>query len=98
MRRGGHDAQKVYAAFHRANSHTGQPSVLLVKTVKGWGMGSAGEGKNTAHQAKKLSDEKAIPLRISLTTGVDPELKDRLMQVCGLEYVRGTFTYNFGAH
>ncbi len=57
LRRGGHDAQKVYAAFHRANGHTGQPTVLLVKTVKGWGMGSAGEGKNTAHQAKKLSDD-----------------------------------------
>jgi len=57
LRRGGHDAQKVYAAFHRANATVGQPTVLLVKTVKGWGMGSAGEGKNTAHQAKKLSDE-----------------------------------------
>ncbi len=57
LRRGGHDAQKVYAAFHRANQAQGQPTVLLVKTVKGWGMGSAGEGKNTAHQAKKLSDE-----------------------------------------
>jgi pyruvate dehydrogenase E1 component len=57
LRRGGHDAQKVYAAFHRANSSQGKPTVLLVKTVKGWGMGSAGEGKNTAHQAKKLSDE-----------------------------------------
>ncbi len=57
LRRGGHDAQKVYAAFHKANGARGQPTVLLVKTVKGWGMGSAGEGKNTAHQAKKLSDE-----------------------------------------
>jgi len=57
LRRGGHDAAKVYAAFHRANHSQGQPTVLLVKTVKGWGMGSAGEGKNTAHQAKKLSDD-----------------------------------------
>jgi len=57
LRRGGHDAQKVYAAFHKANNSQGQPTVLLVKTVKGWGMGSAGEGKNTAHQAKKLTDE-----------------------------------------
>ena len=57
LRRGGHDAQKVYAAFHRATNHTGQPTVLLVKTVKGWGMGSAGEGKNTAHQTKKLTDD-----------------------------------------
>ena len=57
LRRGGHDANKVYAAFHRANSHVGQPTVLLVKTVKGYGMGKAGEGKNTAHQTKKLSDD-----------------------------------------
>ena len=58
LRRGGHDAQKVYAAFHAANNNKqGQPTVLLIKTVKGWGMGSAGEGKNTAHQAKKLSDD-----------------------------------------
>ncbi len=57
LRRGGHDAQKVYAAFHRAYHHEGQPTVLLVKTVKGYGMGKAGEGKNTAHQTKKLSDE-----------------------------------------
>ncbi|WP_425259936.1 pyruvate dehydrogenase (acetyl-transferring), homodimeric type [Rubrivivax sp. RP6-9] len=57
LRRGGHDAQKVYAAFHRANAHTGEPTVLLVKTVKGYGMGKSGEGKNTAHQTKKLTDE-----------------------------------------
>ncbi len=58
LRRGGHDAQKVYAAFHRAHHNTtGQPTVLLVKTVKGYGMGRAGEGKNTAHQTKKLSDD-----------------------------------------
>ena len=57
LRRGGLDAQKVYAAFHRAQHANGQPTVLLVKTVKGWGMGEAGEGKNTAHQTKKLTDE-----------------------------------------
>ncbi len=57
LRRGGNDASKVYAAFHRATHHAGEPTVLLIKTVKGWGMGSAGEGKNTAHQAKKLTDE-----------------------------------------
>ncbi|MDO9093455.1 MAG: pyruvate dehydrogenase (acetyl-transferring), homodimeric type [Rubrivivax sp.] len=57
LRRGGHDAQKVYAAFHKANNSKGQPTVLLIKTVKGWGMGTAGEGKNTAHQAKKLTDD-----------------------------------------
>lgn len=57
LNRGGHDPQKVYAAYHKAVNTVGQPTVLLVKTVKGFGMGKAGEGKNTAHQAKKLTDE-----------------------------------------
>jgi pyruvate dehydrogenase E1 component len=57
LQRGGHDPQKVYAAYHRAVNHKGQPTVLLIKTVKGYGMGKIGEGKNTAHQTKKLVDE-----------------------------------------
>lgn len=57
LRRGGHDAQKVYAAFHAANNAKGQPTVLLVKTVKGFGMGKVGEGKNNVHQTKKLDDD-----------------------------------------
>ena len=57
LQRGGHDPQKVYAAFHRAVNHRGQPTVLLIKTVKGFGMGKAGEGRNIAHQAKKLPDD-----------------------------------------
>ena len=57
LRRGGHDSEKVHAAFHSAVNHTGQPSVLLIKTVKGFGMGKIGEGKNNVHQTKKLSDE-----------------------------------------
>jgi len=57
LRRGGNDASKVYAAFHRATHHAGEPTIVLIKTVKGYGMGKAGEGKNTAHQAKKLSDD-----------------------------------------
>src|SRR6187455_1248804 len=63
LNRGGHDPQKVYAAFHRANNHKGQPTVLLVKTVKGFGMGKSGEGKNTAHQIKKLIDEDVLAFR-----------------------------------
>jgi pyruvate dehydrogenase E1 component len=57
LRRGGHDPQKVYAAYHRAVNHKGQPTVLLIKTVKGFGMGKAGEGRNTVHQTKKLTDD-----------------------------------------
>lgn len=57
LQRGGHDPQKVYAAYDRATKHKGQPTVMLIKTVKGFGMGKIGEGKNTAHQTKKLVDE-----------------------------------------
>jgi pyruvate dehydrogenase E1 component len=57
LKRGGHDPQKVYAAYHRAVNHTGQPTVLLIKTIKGFGMGKAGEGKMAVHQTKKLTDE-----------------------------------------
>ncbi|HSV71770.1 MAG TPA: pyruvate dehydrogenase (acetyl-transferring), homodimeric type [Methylibium sp.] len=57
LNRGGHDPHKVHAAYHAAVNHKGQPTVLLIKTVKGYGMGKIGEGKNTAHQTKKLVDE-----------------------------------------
>jgi pyruvate dehydrogenase E1 component len=57
LNRGGHDPRKVYAAFHAAAKHEGQPTVLLVKTVKGYGMGQAAEARNIAHQVKKLTDE-----------------------------------------
>ena len=57
LRRGGHDPQKVYAAYHKAVNHKGQPTVMLIKTVKGFGMGKSGEGKNNVHQTKKLTDE-----------------------------------------
>jgi pyruvate dehydrogenase E1 component len=54
LNRGGHDARKVYAAYHAATQHKGQPTIILAKTVKGYGMGTAGEGQNIAHQQKKL--------------------------------------------
>ena len=57
LRRGGHDSKKVYAAYHQAVNHKGQPTVLLIKTIKGFGMGKSGEGKNNVHQTKKLTDE-----------------------------------------
>ncbi len=56
MRRGGHDPEKVYAAYAAAVSHTGAPTVILAKTVKGYGLGEAGEGKNITHQQKKLNE------------------------------------------
>ncbi len=56
LTRGGHDSNKVFAAFHSAVNHKGQPTVLLAKTVKGFGMGKSGESKNPVHQTKKLGD------------------------------------------
>jgi pyruvate dehydrogenase E1 component len=56
LTRGGHDPQKVYAAYHAAANHHGQPSVILAKTVKGYGMGEAGEGQNITHQQKKMGE------------------------------------------
>ncbi|MEC9376246.1 MAG: pyruvate dehydrogenase (acetyl-transferring), homodimeric type [Pseudomonadota bacterium] len=54
LNRGGLDSRKVFAAYHQASQTTGRPTVILAKTIKGFGMGEAGEGKMTAHQAKKL--------------------------------------------
>ena len=56
LNRGGHDPVKVYAAFAAAVAHTGQPTVILAKTVKGYGMGEAGEGQNITHQQKKMAE------------------------------------------
>ena len=77
LNRGGHDPFKVYAAYHAAVNHTGEPTVILAKTVKGYGMGDAGEAENTTHQVKKLEfedlkhfrDRFAVPL-------TDEDLKD----------------------
>jgi pyruvate dehydrogenase E1 component len=57
LNRGGHDARKVYAAYAAAMAHKGQPTVILAKTVKGFGLGKGGEGQMVAHQQKKLSEE-----------------------------------------
>jgi pyruvate dehydrogenase E1 component len=57
LNRGGHDPYKVYAAYHAAVGHAGQPTVILAKTVKGYGMGTAGEGLMTTHQTKKMDEE-----------------------------------------
>jgi pyruvate dehydrogenase E1 component len=56
LRRGGHDPQKVYNAYHRAVNHQGVPTVILAKTVKGYGLGEGGEGRNATHQQKKLTE------------------------------------------
>ena len=57
LNRGGHDARKVYAAYAAAQGATGRPTVVLAKTIKGYGMGEAGEGQNITHQQKKMNEE-----------------------------------------
>ncbi|MEK9932581.1 MAG: pyruvate dehydrogenase (acetyl-transferring), homodimeric type [Methylophilaceae bacterium] len=57
LNRGGHDPHKVYAAYAAASAHKGQPSIVLAKTVKGFGMGASGEGKNISHQQKSMDIE-----------------------------------------
>ncbi|HVX65927.1 MAG TPA: pyruvate dehydrogenase (acetyl-transferring), homodimeric type [Bryobacteraceae bacterium] len=57
LRRGGHDPAKVYNAYQRAMEHQGSPTVILAKTIKGYGLGEAGEGRNITHQQKKLNEE-----------------------------------------
>ncbi|KVF60577.1 alpha-ketoglutarate dehydrogenase [Burkholderia cepacia] len=68
LRRGGHDARKLHAAYARALAHRGQPTVILAKTMKGYGMGAAGQGRMTTHQQKKLDvdDLKAFRDRFRL--------------------------------
>jgi pyruvate dehydrogenase E1 component len=63
MRRGGHDPEKVYAAYKAAVEHRGSPTVILAKTVKGYGLGEAGEGKNITHQQKKLNEQELREFR-----------------------------------
>ncbi len=63
LRRGGHDPVKVYAAYHKAVNSKGAPTVILAKTIKGYGLGESGEGKNITHQQKKLSEDELREFR-----------------------------------
>jgi pyruvate dehydrogenase E1 component len=63
LNRGGHDPRKIYAAYDAAVRHTGQPTVILAKTIKGYGMGMAGEGQNITHQQKKMDEEALLAFR-----------------------------------
>jgi pyruvate dehydrogenase E1 component len=63
MKRGGHDPEKVYAAFNAAVNHKGSPTVILAKTIKGYGLGESGEGKNITHQQKKLNEDEMKEFR-----------------------------------
>jgi pyruvate dehydrogenase E1 component len=63
LRLGGHDPEKVYAAYKAAVEHQGSPTVILARTIKGYGLGEAGEGKNVTHQQKKLNEQELREFR-----------------------------------
>ncbi len=63
MRRGGHDPEKVWAAYKEAMDHQGQPTVILAKTIKGYGLGEAGEGRMVAHNQKKMNEAELLEFR-----------------------------------
>ncbi len=76
LKRGGHDYQKLYAAYQSSMNHKGQPTVILAKTIKGWTLGSHFEGRNATHQMKKLKLEDLKALRDRLYLEIDDEKLD----------------------
>jgi len=73
LRVGGHDPAKVYAAYHEALNHKGQPTVILAQTVKGYGLGEAGEGRNITHQQKKLNETELLQFRTYFNIPINDE-------------------------
>lgn len=78
LRRGGNDVLKVHAAYRAATQHQGQPTLILAKSVKGYGMGRAGEAQNTSHQQKKLDDEEIRSFRDRFNLPVPDDAIDQL--------------------
>lgn len=76
LKRGGHDYRKIYAAYKAAREHTGQPTVILAHTVKGYGLGSGFAGRNSTHQMKKLKGAELKALRDSLSIPISDEQID----------------------
>src|SRR3954465_6607833 len=79
LSRGGHDYRKMYAAYDAATKHTGQPTVILAKTVKGWTLGSHFEGRNSTHQMKKLKKDDLIGFRDRLELDIPDEALDETL-------------------
>jgi len=73
MYRGGHDSRKVYAAYKAAMEHKGQPTVILAKTIKGYGLGEAGEGRNISHQQKKMNEKELREFRARFNIPISDE-------------------------
>lgn len=77
LTRGGHDPDKVYAAFKAAVEHTGSPTVIMAQTIKGYGLGEAGEGKNITHSQKKLNEDELKEFRTRFNIPIsDSEIAD----------------------
>ena len=85
LKRGGHDLVKIYAAYHAAANHVGQPTVILAHTKKGYGMGNAGQGKMTTHSQKKLDDEALIEYRNRFNLPLTDEQAKSRINKCLLE-------------
>lgn len=77
LRRGGHDYRKIYSAYKAATEHTGQPTVILAKTIKGYGLGAHFEGRNATHQMKKMSLDDLKLFRDSLRIPISDEQLER---------------------
>lgn len=78
IRRGGHDPEKVYAAYHTAVHHKGAPTVILAKTIKGYGLGEAGEGRNVAHNQKKVNEQELRNFRSRFGIPISDEDIDKV--------------------
>ncbi len=78
LNRGGHDPHKIYAAYHAAVNHAGQPTVILAKTIKGYGMGEAGEAQNITHQQKKMGTTSLKAFRDRFGLPLTDEQVDKL--------------------
>ena len=87
LNRGGHDPHKIYAAFQSASNHKGQPTVILAKTIKGYGMGEAGEAMNIAHQQKKMPVDAIRKLRDRFNI---PVADDQLEHVPYVKFEEGS--------
>ena len=92
LNRGGHDPVKVFAAFNKAKQVKGKPVVLLLKTIKGYGMGDAAEGKNIAHQVKKMSDSNVKQFRDRFSIPVADEDLEKLPYIT---FAEGSEEYKY---
>jgi pyruvate dehydrogenase E1 component len=103
LNRGGHDPHKMYAAYAAAVKHTGQPTVILAKTIKGYGMGEAGEGQNITHQQKKMGTSSIKAFRDRFNVPIpDDKLEDvpfykPAEDSAEIQYLRGRVTAQGGA-